>query len=231
MRSIGSAASAASMVAERRPHDPLVGPARPRHDRHRAVGAVERRELGDHPRQRVHREVDRERRAGRAEGRQRLALGHRRGAAGDAGQHEALRDLGDGQLAPERRRRGGEGRDARGQRVGDAARARAGAPARRPRSRSRGRPSAAAPRPARRRAPRRTRPRSRRATAARCRPAARPAGSAPAAPAAPPSRRRGRPGSAPSRSRPRTVMRSAAPGPAPMKCTVMPRPPRPRSRR
>ena len=39
--------------------------------------------------------------------------------------------------------------------------------------------------------------------------------------ATPASPRRGRPDSAPSKSRPRTVIRSAAPGPAPMKCTVI----------
>ena len=46
------------------------------------------------------------------------------------------------------------------------------------------------------------------------------AGTSRASPAARSSRHRGRPGSGAMRSRPRTVMRSAAPGPAPMKCTV-----------
>ena len=45
---------------------------------------------------------------------------HRRGAAGDARQHQALRHLRDGQLAAERGGGGGEGRHARRQRVGDA---------------------------------------------------------------------------------------------------------------
>ena len=44
--------------------------------------------------------MDRERRAGGREGRELLRLGHRRGAAGHAGEHHALRHLGHGQLAP-----------------------------------------------------------------------------------------------------------------------------------
>ena len=65
-------------------------------------------------------EVDRQRRARRAEGGERLALGHFRGAARNARQHQRLRDLGDGQFAAERGRRRREGGHARRQRVGDA---------------------------------------------------------------------------------------------------------------
>ena len=65
--------------------------------------------------------MDRERRAGRGECRELLRLRHARGAAGDAGQHHALRDFGHRQLAFERRGRGGEGRHAGRQRVGNAA--------------------------------------------------------------------------------------------------------------
>ena len=48
-------------------------------------------------------------------------FGHGRGAAGDARQHDALRDLGQGQLAAERGGGGGESRHAGRQRIGDAA--------------------------------------------------------------------------------------------------------------
>ena len=65
--------------------------------------------------------MDGERRAGRGEGGERLAFRHARGAAGDAGQHHALRHFRHGQLAAERGGGGGEGRHARRQRVGDAA--------------------------------------------------------------------------------------------------------------
>ena len=195
MRSIGSSASAASMSPSVPRTTRSLGPGGAGDDRDRAVGAVERRQLGDDPRQRVDGEVDGERGAGGAEGRQRLARRHRRGAAGDAGEHQALRHLRDGQLAAERGGGGGEGRHAGRQRVGDAAALEPadllgdGAPDR----------EVAGVQPrhvlaggVRRR---RIRPRSRRATAARCRRGARPAGNAPAAPAARSSRRRGRPGS------------------------------------
>ena len=52
--------------------------------------------------------MDRERRAGRGEIGERLALGHRRGAARRARQHQRLREARQSQFAPERRGGGGE---------------------------------------------------------------------------------------------------------------------------
>ena len=77
MRSIGSAAILAAIVAERAAHDSLVRPARPRHDRDRAVVAIERRELRHDLVERVDGEMDRERGAGGGERGQRLACGMR----------------------------------------------------------------------------------------------------------------------------------------------------------
>ncbi len=64
--------------------------------------------------------MDRERRAGGRERGEPLRLGHGGGAAGHAGEHDALRHLGHGQLGAERRRGGGERRHARRQRIGNA---------------------------------------------------------------------------------------------------------------
>ena len=65
--------------------------------------------------------MDRQRRPVAAKAASCLALRHRRGAAGHAREHDALRDLRHGQLASERRRRGREGRHAGRDRVGNAA--------------------------------------------------------------------------------------------------------------
>ena len=65
--------------------------------------------------------MDGERRARRGEGCEPLAFGHGRGAARHAGEHDALRDLGHGQFAADRGGGGGESRNARRQRVGNAA--------------------------------------------------------------------------------------------------------------
>ena len=222
MRSIGSAATLRGDVAERAAQDALVGPARAHDHGDRAVGAVERRQL-----------VRRSARCAwiarwmasvapvAAKAGKRLARRHgaRRGRACGSARRSAPPPARSarGRARPRPRRRPARRASAcRGCRA-----ARAGGAARRARCRPRDRRNAAAPRRGRRRAPRRTRPRSRRATSARCRRCARPAGNARAARAARSSRHRGRPGSARCRSRPRTVMRSAAPGPAPMKCTVM----------
>ena len=196
MRSIGSAASLAAMIGQRAAHD-RARPASWR--RRRPRPGSRRRRCGVSSSttcvERVDREMDGERRAGRGEGGERLALRHARGAAGDARQHHALRDLGHGQLAAERGGGGGEGRHARRQRIGDAAplepaqllgeRA-----ADREVARMQARHVLSLPR-----APPRTRPRSRRATAARYRRCARRSGNARAARAARSSRHRGRPGS------------------------------------
>ena len=148
---------------------------------------------------------------------------HGRGAAGGARQHHGSARpparSARGRAPPRRRRR--PARRASSYR-GCRAR-RAGASARRARSRSTDRPNAAAPR---RGPPRGAATNSAidlvERSAARCRRCARAGGQCSSnARAAPASRHRGRPGSAAIRSRPRSVIRSAAPGPAPMKCTVM----------
>ena len=62
--------------------------------------------------------MDRERRAGRGEIGERLALGHRRGAARRARQHQRLREARQSQFALERRGGGGESGHAGRDRVG-----------------------------------------------------------------------------------------------------------------
>ena len=144
-----------------------------------------------------------------------------RGAARDAGQHHALRHFRHGQLAVKRGGGGGEGRHAGRQRVGNAEPVQ---PAKLLGERAvDGKIARVQPRHvvARAHAPPRTRPRSRRASAARCRRCARRRGNRPGAPSARSSPHRGRPGSARSGRVRARVMRSGAPGPAPMKCTVM----------
>ena len=65
--------------------------------------------------------MDGERRAASGKRREFLLLRHARGAAADAGQHDALRDLGHRQLASQRGRGGGKSRHAGRERVRDAA--------------------------------------------------------------------------------------------------------------
>ena len=60
--------------------------------------------------------------AGRGEGGERFARRHGGGAPAGARQHEGLRHLGQRQLAFQRSRCGGEGRDARSERIGNAER-------------------------------------------------------------------------------------------------------------
>ena len=120
MRSIGASAMSARIVAKRALDDALVRPGGALHDGDRAIAAIKRGELGDHALERMHREMDGERRAGLAEIRERLALRHRGGAPRDAREHDGLGDLGQGQLAPERGGRRREGGHAGRDRVGDA---------------------------------------------------------------------------------------------------------------
>ena len=93
---------------ERAADDPLVRPGGAVHHDGRAVGAAHRRQLAHDPREVVDREMDRERRAGRGERRQRLAGRHRRGAHRGARQDHRLRDPRAASAparAPRRRRR------------------------------------------------------------------------------------------------------------------------------
>src|SRR5690606_34878361 len=99
-------------------HDALVRPGSLDDDGDRAIRAVERRQVLDHFVERVDGEVDGKRRAGRAETFQRLAVRHGRGAAGNAGEHEALCDGGDRELTAEGGGGGGEGGHARRHRIG-----------------------------------------------------------------------------------------------------------------
>ena len=73
--------------------------------RRRGNRAIEGHELGHHALEHMDRQMDRQRRAGRGEGGQCLALGHGGGAAGGAGQHHRLGDPGQGELGPAPRRR------------------------------------------------------------------------------------------------------------------------------
>ena len=107
-------------VAQRAAQDALIRPTRPFHHRDGTIGAVQRSQFGDDPVQRMDRQMHRQRRAGGAERGQCFAGRHRRGAAGDAGQHHALRDFRHGQFAPQHGGGGSEGRHAGGQRVVDA---------------------------------------------------------------------------------------------------------------
>ncbi len=60
-------------IAERSAHDPLIGPACLGHHRDRAVGAIERDQLGDDPVERMDGEMDGERGTGRGESGKALA--------------------------------------------------------------------------------------------------------------------------------------------------------------
>ena len=149
-----------------------------------------------------------------------FARRHRRGARRGAGQDHGLRYLRQGQLAAQSGRRGGEGRHAGRHVVGDAERVEP--------------PHLLGDRAVERRVAGMD---ARDVSAAACAAAISamisssvsgavsttraPAGAAcDDRAAAPASRHRGTPGSARSGRRPRTVIRSGAPGPAPMKCTV-----------
>ena len=72
------------------------------------------------PVQRMNREVERERGARRGERFEGLPLRHLRSAARCAGEHQRLRDPRKSELAPQRRGRGSEGRNARRHRVRNA---------------------------------------------------------------------------------------------------------------
>ena len=78
------------------------------------------RQLRDHALDGVDGEMDGERRASRGEGCERFARRHGRSAPRRSRQHQRLRDLRQGQFAAERGGGGGEGRDARRDRIGDA---------------------------------------------------------------------------------------------------------------
>ncbi len=112
-------------IADRRQRaaqDALVGPAHAvRHD-DGAIGAVMRHEIAHDARQVVDREMDRQRRTRSPERGQLLALRHRRGAHRRPRQDDGLAHLGQCQLGAQRRRRRGEGRHARRHVVGDAER-------------------------------------------------------------------------------------------------------------
>ena len=175
--------------------------------------------------------MDGERRSRRGEGGERLAFGHARGAARDARQHHALRHLRHGQLAPNRGGSGGKGRHARRQRIGNAA----------PLEPAQLLGERAIDREVARLEPRHVVARRMRRhelgldLVERQRRGIDDArallGNRRAALAARSSPHRGRPGSARSGRGRARVMRSAAPGPAPMKCTVMASPRRWRARR
>ena len=121
MRSIGSAAIFAADIGECAAHDALAHPACLGHHHDRTIFAIERLELSRDIADGVDGQMDGKRRSRRSEGGELLAFGHARGAARDAGQHDALRDLGHGQFAPDCRRCCGEGRNARRQTVRNAA--------------------------------------------------------------------------------------------------------------
>ncbi len=121
MRSIGSAASFAAISPSVPRTIRSLGAARIPHDRDRTILAVRRLELFHDITERMDRKMDRQRCARRGEGCEPLAFGHGRGAARHAGEHDALRDLGNGQFAADRGGGGGESGNARRQRVGNAA--------------------------------------------------------------------------------------------------------------
>ena len=100
-------------VAEGAAHDAFLRPACPRHDRRRAVGTVDRHQLGDDPVERCDREMNRKRRTGRGKGGELFAERHRRGSPRHAGEHDALRHLRHGQFAMKRGSGRREGRHAR----------------------------------------------------------------------------------------------------------------------
>ena len=84
------------------------------------VRTVMGKECRHDPVQRMNREMKRERGARRRERFQGLPLRHLGSAAGRTGEHQRLRDSRKGELAPQRRGRGGEGRNARRHGVGNA---------------------------------------------------------------------------------------------------------------
>ena len=108
-----------SDVAKRSAYDALIGPARPHHNRYRAFGAIGRRQLFHDRSDRVDCKVNDQGRFGRCERDKSLALGHTRSSAGHAGEHDALRDLRDRQLAADCSGGRREGRHARRERIGD----------------------------------------------------------------------------------------------------------------
>jgi len=112
-------------VRQRAGHGLLVRPGGAQDHRHRAVGAVERRQARGDIGDVVQRQVDSERRPRRGEVLQGLAVGHARSAALGARQDHALTHLRQGQLLAERGRAGGESGHARRHGVVDAERAQA----------------------------------------------------------------------------------------------------------
>ena len=123
MRSIGSLPTSAAMVPSVRADNALVWPAGAIDDRGRAVGAIERHQLGHDLVERVDRQMDGERRAGRGKGCERLLLAAspRRGPSVRVSTTD-LRDLRQGQLLAKRRRGGRERRHAGRHGVGNARR-------------------------------------------------------------------------------------------------------------
>ena len=108
-------------VGERAAQDALRGRACLDDDRRRTVVAVKRRQLVHDALNGMNRKMHDQRSAARREGRELLGFRHARGAAWNARQHDALRNLRHGQFALKRRCCGRESRYAGRERIGDAA--------------------------------------------------------------------------------------------------------------
>ena len=107
-------------VAEGAAQRDLVVLARVGDDRRRAVAPVMRQQVGHDLLDPLDGQVQHQRGANGAEAGQVLPWRHRGGPLRDPGEHHRLADAGDGQLAAQGGRRGGERRDARRDVVGDA---------------------------------------------------------------------------------------------------------------
>ena len=98
--------------------DPLVGPGGAVDDGDRHLLAQERHELPHHAGEIVDRKMDAQGGTRGGEGREALAFRHGRGAHGRAGEDDRLGNIGKRELAAERCRSGGEGRNPGGDRPG-----------------------------------------------------------------------------------------------------------------